>query len=684
MAEKLSNDKIQEISQLSSSGKSQWEIWEILGVSRATVNRYLVKLKQWVSNEIVNEFSKDDIKKLELIKDLSPKQIEEILYQNIIAKRTDKVNIQTEQVWHALFWAIGDTHQWSKAHNNEWLHKYYDIVKDRWIKTVLHAWDLVDWYNVYKWHTFELTHHWSDKQAKEVIDNYPKRDWVDTYFICGNHDESLLQLAWYDIGKTIDMLREDMHYLGFYNARVMLNGVDVEIQHWGWSNSYAWCFDDKTEILTQDWRKFFKELTSTDFVATLNPETHDFERQLPTDYVNDTYKGTMYHFNSRTIDLLVTPEHRMYMQRYIWQQHIRNEELTYPSKSHKTVNWDFDFITADELYNYKWNIRQRWNYLKVNNKYKWTNLDIPEYIDIEELPYKKYQNKKNTISKISFNDLVSFVWRYVTEWSSTKYATHIHQYKDVNPDKRESIKELCISIWWDFVKYDNKKITIYSWNFTKFINDLCWKWYKNKRVPWFIKELPHEYLDILFKNMIDWDWNAHERWYWYTSASRWLADDLSEIAQKLWYAVTSYFAPKDWTNWCYKLSIYDTQIKPTINKRPDVIDYNWTINCVTVDNWIILVRRNWKSVWSGNSYKPQKYLENADPKNQPNVFLLWHYHTALYMFYRKIHTFMVWAFQWETNLTKRFKLGNTQGWWIVEVFLDSDWWTKINMEFIKV
>jgi hypothetical protein len=223
-----------------------------------------------------------------------------------------------------LFWAIWDTHLWSKAHNNEWLHKYYDKIQERWVKTVLHAWDLVDGYNVYKWHAFELSQHWADKQAEEVIKNYPKRDGVDTYFISGNHDESLLQLAWYDIGKTIDMFRDDMHYLWFYNARIMLNGVDIELQHWGWSNSYA------------------------------------------------------------------------------------------------------------------------------------------------------------------------------------------------------------------------------------------------------------------------------------------------------------------------------------------------------------------------RSYKPQKYLENADPKNQPNVFLLWHYHTALYMFYRKIHTFMVWAFQWETNLTKRFKLGNTQWWWIVEVSLDNQWGTTIKMEFIKV
>lgn len=323
MTKRLEQEKIDEIKQLSKEWLSTREIADLLGVWSTSVHKYL-RWTEKTTKEVEEVFSSLDKKKLELIKDLTPRQIQEILHHNAIATRSDKVDINTEEIWHAIFWAIGDTHQGSKAHNNDWLHRYYDRLQEKGIKTVFHAGDIADWYNVYKGHAFELSHHWADAQAEDIIQNYPKRDWMETYFIGWNHDESLLQLAWYDIGKYVDKMREDMHYLWFYNARIMLNGVDIELQHWGGSNSYA------------------------------------------------------------------------------------------------------------------------------------------------------------------------------------------------------------------------------------------------------------------------------------------------------------------------------------------------------------------------RSYKPQKYLENADPKNQPNVFLLGHYHTALYMFYRKIHTFMVWAFQWETNLTKRFKLGNTQGWWVVEVTLDNKGWTTINMEFIKV
>jgi hypothetical protein len=42
--------------------------------------------------------TKEDIKKLELIKDLSPKQVQEILHYNSIAKKTDKVELVTEEM----------------------------------------------------------------------------------------------------------------------------------------------------------------------------------------------------------------------------------------------------------------------------------------------------------------------------------------------------------------------------------------------------------------------------------------------------------------------------------------------------------------------------------------------------------------------------------------------------------
>lgn len=198
------------------------------------------------------EISKEDEKKLGLVKNLSSKQIEEILYHNTIAKNTDKVSIVTEEIWHALFGAIGDTHFGSKHTDYEWLHKYYDKCKERWVKTVLHAGDLVDWIGVYKWHNFELAKHWADDQLKDVVDNYPKIDWIDTYYIGGNHDESLLKLVGYDILKQVELLRKDMHFLGWYDATIDVNWIKSELHHWGWGNAYSISYKPQKYLETID------------------------------------------------------------------------------------------------------------------------------------------------------------------------------------------------------------------------------------------------------------------------------------------------------------------------------------------------------------------------------------------------------------------------------------------------
>jgi predicted transcriptional regulator len=79
-----------------------------LGISRNTVRKYRNEVEKKVA-EVINT-SKIDIEKLELIKNLTPKQIKDILYHNEVLKTNDKIEIQTEEVGRALFGAIGDTH----------------------------------------------------------------------------------------------------------------------------------------------------------------------------------------------------------------------------------------------------------------------------------------------------------------------------------------------------------------------------------------------------------------------------------------------------------------------------------------------------------------------------------------------------------------------------------------------
>ena len=69
---------------------------------------------------------------------------------------------------------------------------------------------------------------------------------------------------------------------------------------------------------------------------------------------------------------------------------------------------------------------------------------------------------------------------------------------------------------------------------------------------------------------------------------------------------------------------------PTINNKPEKINYSGNIYCVSVPNTIILVRRNGKTCWSGNSYKLQKYLDTIPVEEKPHILQTGHIHQAFY------------------------------------------------------
>ncbi|MGC9345754.1 MAG: Hint domain-containing protein, partial [Candidatus Bathyarchaeales archaeon] len=62
--------------------------------------------------------------------------------------------------------------------------------------------------------------------------------------------------------------------------------------------------------MTEDGWKLFKELTENDKLFTLS-EDNMIELHKPTKLFKYDYEGEMYHFKTKSLDLLVTPNHRM-------------------------------------------------------------------------------------------------------------------------------------------------------------------------------------------------------------------------------------------------------------------------------------------------------------------------------------------------------------------------------------
>lgn len=80
------------------------------------------------------------------------------------------------------------------------------------------------------------------------------------------------------------------------------------------------CYDDKTEVLTKKgwmkWKDFSERWTHEEHIslATFNPDTKEVEYLVPVRVIDEPYKGKMYHVLTDKVDLLVTPNHKMFVK----------------------------------------------------------------------------------------------------------------------------------------------------------------------------------------------------------------------------------------------------------------------------------------------------------------------------------------------------------------------------------
>jgi HK97 family phage portal protein len=71
------------------------------------------------------------------------------------------------------------------------------------------------------------------------------------------------------------------------------------------------CFDQFTEVFTEEGWKFFKDLNGKEKIYSLDPNTLEMEFVPYNKYIKYHYKGKMLWFRSNLIDQMVTPNHNM-------------------------------------------------------------------------------------------------------------------------------------------------------------------------------------------------------------------------------------------------------------------------------------------------------------------------------------------------------------------------------------
>ncbi len=363
------------------------------------------------------------------------------------------------------------------------------------------------------------------------------------------------------------------------------------------------CYDKETEILTSTGFKLIKKTTKKDFLATLDPKTNTIEYHQPTAVQKIKFNGNLYHFKSKSYNLMVTPEHK------IWCK--------------KTPKSKYSFIEAENLVKSKTAYSARLSCFADN----WVGEDRRFYL----IPQEKdslnrsmlNQHQKGWEKIIPMEKWIEFLGWYISEGSTFKtsqnYVIVISQYSSCNNNNFNRIinliKELGFKPYYTKAK---REIRIFSKQLYLTLDKLFVKGAKNKNIPYEFKQLSHKYLKILYKTLMNGDGDA--KGHRYTTKSKQLADDFCELLLKIGKSGTVSYDEN-----CYRISITERnapQLGDNRTKKLHVVSvpYNGFVYDVTVPNHIIFVRRKGKGCWSSNCYGERQNL-NDKYRNVLGIFI---------------------------------------------------------------
>lgn len=359
-----------------------------------------------------------------------------------------------------------------------------------------------------------------------------------------------------------------------------------------------YCYAEDTELLTEDgWRRF-NELTD-EKVATLD-ESGRLKYEHPTAKFSINYQGRMLHINGKRVDLLVTPNHRMYV-----------------AKSTRR-GWSKFFI--NEAQNLKL------SHYKFKQSAKWKCSQLSTFAIPAVMKYRGTSEEYETPKDILIEDWVRFFGIWLAEGCTNKsekssYRITITQTNDRKRKiMRKWVEPIANALGCAIIDYDsndhskaivlkNKQLFTYLRQFGKA---------KDKFIPREIKELPPELLTLLLNAMILGDGSRRGNWACLDTASKKLADDAQEICLKTGKSATVHkFSHQE----LYRVSILDRDAmvgKESIHWE----QYDGKIYCVTVPNGLVYVRRNGKPSWSGNSTFTVECTERFMQVGDQNVPLM--------------------------------------------------------------
>jgi DNA topoisomerase-6 subunit B len=396
---------------------------------------------------------------------------------------------------------------------------------------------------------------------------------------------------------------------------------------------YDECYSNDTRVLTRNGFKLFSALSYSDEIATLNPTSGKLEYQKPTRIINYHHRGPMIRFKSGFLDLQVTPNHRMYCARHnkpfelleasdLLQSFEERAGLTTErAKSYeravelRTKGSNYSSI-AVQLSIHPSTVRGWLNgshrslrftrgprpYYYVKRDANWDGEWDAEFFDLPAYPRVPGSRRRPRVSKVPMNTWLRFLGWYLAEGSAFRdkggYVISIGlgdkdlRYKSEIDD---SLRALGVEPHWIRKGEHSFEIRFTHRQLYEYVSKFGHA--ADKFVPSDIKALPRERLHVLLEALMRGDGTITKSGslVFGTVTSHRLADDVAEIALKCGFAVTFGYYKE---GVCVYLNV---RRKTTRIMAIDSVQYDGSVWCATVPNHVMLVERNGKTLWCGNS-----------------------------------------------------------------------------------
>src|SRR5262249_49506136 len=372
------------------------------------------------------------------------------------------------------------------------------------------------------------------------------------------------------------------------------------------------CYDDETDVLTTRGWKPWPKVDGTEIFGTLNPATRELEYQRATEVFHAGYEGRMYRVRSEQVDLLVTPNHRMWVQGFDTQAAKRGEQ-------------DFAVEPAENL------LHRRVKYQKCA---RWVG-NSPDRVVIPETQ-RTYQRRDRdrpatrTYPAVSFPlaPFAEFLGYYLAEGCVNGHQIILAQnHGPILQRMAETIREMGLPAY--VPKAGNGCVRTQCLPLRDMLAALGHS--HDKSVPSMVQDWAPATIRLFLEAMIEGDGNVHltngHRVIYTTS--REMADDLQVLAIKVGWSANVRVDDRTGLERrirngqlfhnlrpCYVVSLIASHLTPLVNHQrlaapnrylnaagynDGFEPYEGGVHCVQVPNGLLFVRRNGKPVVSGNT-----------------------------------------------------------------------------------